>query len=77
MDNARLLQQAQLVAQREQQVNIISTQLQQAASLDAILQNTVRELGKALGVSRSFIQIGLPESDNHAVETIPEPEPEV
>jgi GAF domain-containing protein/HAMP domain-containing protein len=76
MDNARLLQQAQLLAQREQQVNIISTQLQKAASLDAILQGTVRELGRALGASRSFIQIGLPISDDSEDDAVKEPEPE-
>jgi len=76
MDNARLLQQAQRIAQREQQVNIISTQLQRAASLDAILQSTVRELGRALGASRSFIQIGLPESNDPGDNAMQEPEPE-
>jgi hypothetical protein len=27
--------------------------------MDTILQNTVREMGKAMGSSRAFIQIGL------------------
>jgi hypothetical protein len=31
--------------------------------MEAVLQNTVRELGKALGASRTFIQLGVFEED--------------
>lgn len=59
LENARLLQDAQNIAQREQQINVLSTQIRNSINLDTILQNTVRELGKAFGTSRAFIQIGV------------------
>jgi nitrate/nitrite-specific signal transduction histidine kinase len=58
LESARLLQQAQRLAAREQQINYIATQMRSAVNIEAILQNTVRELGKALGTRRAVIQIG-------------------
>ncbi|MCS7011689.1 MAG: GAF domain-containing protein, partial [Anaerolineales bacterium] len=58
LENARLLQDAQRLANREQQINLIASQLQRANEIDALLQSAVRELGKVLDVPRSFIQIG-------------------
>jgi GAF domain-containing protein/HAMP domain-containing protein len=59
LENARLVQDAQRLAKREQQINTISAQIQQSTDLEIVLQNTVRELGNALGVPKTFIQIGL------------------
>ncbi|HNT22969.1 MAG TPA: GAF domain-containing protein [Anaerolineales bacterium] len=59
LESARLLEEAQRRAAREQAVNVISTQVRGSVNLDAVLQNTVRELGKALGASRTFIRFGL------------------
>jgi hypothetical protein len=58
LESTRLLQEAQRLAWREQQVNTIATQVRNSINLDTILQNTVRELGKSLGSARAFIQIG-------------------
>jgi GAF domain-containing protein/HAMP domain-containing protein len=58
LESARLLQEAQRLAAREAQINWIASQVRGAASLETILQNTVRELGKALGASRTYIHIG-------------------
>ncbi len=58
LESTRLLQEAQRLAWREQQVNTIATQVRNSINLDTILQNTVRELGKSLGAARAFIQIG-------------------
>jgi GAF domain-containing protein/HAMP domain-containing protein len=58
LESTRLLQEAQRLAWREQQVNTIATQVRNSINLDTILQNTVRELGKSLGATRAFIQIG-------------------
>ncbi len=67
LESTRLLQEAQRLAWREQQVNTIATQVRNSINLDTILQNTVRELGKSLGSARAFIQIGgklpTPETD--------------
>jgi GAF domain-containing protein len=59
LENARLLQDAQRLASREQQISTISALIQQSTDLDTVLQNTVRELGRALGTPNTFIQIGL------------------
>ena len=65
LENARLMQEAQSLVSREQRINLISSQVRSSISLDTILQNTVRELGRALGASRTFIQLGI-EPDNPA-----------
>jgi GAF domain-containing protein len=59
LENARLLAEAQTHASREQAVNVITSQVRSTMNLDAILQNTVRELGKLLGNSRTYIQLGV------------------
>lgn len=59
MENARLLQEAQQLAKREQKINWISTQIRSSPTTDSILRNTVRELGNALRSSRTFIQLGV------------------
>ena len=59
LENARLLEEAQSRALREQTVNVIATQVRTSAGIQSILQNAVRELGKALGASRTFIQFGV------------------
>ena len=58
LESTRLLQEAQRLAWREQQVNTIAAQVRNSINLETILQNTVRELGKSLGATRTFIQIG-------------------
>ena len=67
LESTRLLQEAQRLAWREQQVNTIATQVRNSINLETILQNTIRELGKSLGATRVFIQVGgnlpLPETD--------------
>ncbi|KAF0108768.1 MAG: hypothetical protein FD146_654 [Anaerolineaceae bacterium] len=59
LENARLIQDAQRLAAREKQVNIITAQVQRSTNMETVLQNAIRELGNTLGVPRSFIQIGL------------------
>ncbi len=58
LENARLLQDAQNLARREQQINLLSNKIRNSVNLDTILQNTVRELGKAFGPTRTFIYLG-------------------
>lgn len=59
LENARLVQDAQRLATRERQINLISAQAQQSTDMETVLQNTIRELGNTLGVPKTFIQIGL------------------
>jgi GAF domain-containing protein len=63
LESARLLEETQARAMREQAVNEISTQVRRSAGMDSILQNTVRELGKVLGSSRTFIQLNIETQD--------------
>ena len=58
LESTRLLSEAQRLAAREQQINWIASQVRDSVNMENILQNTVRELGRALGASRTFIQIG-------------------
>ncbi len=64
LENARLVQDAQRLASRERQINVITAQVQQSTDLETILQNTIRELGNTLDVPKTFIQIGLSASTN-------------
>ncbi|MEJ2304555.1 MAG: GAF domain-containing protein [Anaerolineales bacterium] len=59
LENARLFAEARGVVQREQKINAITNQIRNSIDLETVLQNTVRELGKALGSTKAFIQIGL------------------
>jgi GAF domain-containing protein len=59
LENARLLEDIRSRARQEQRVNVISTNIRSAPTTDSILRNTIRELGNALGASRTFIQLGL------------------
>jgi GAF domain-containing protein/HAMP domain-containing protein len=63
LENARLLQEAQKIAKREQQINVITTQIRSSPTTESILRNTVREIGNALGTSRTFIQLGIQTGD--------------
>lgn len=58
LESARLLQEAQRLALREQQINSISSQVRKSTNIETILQTTIRELGKNLGAARSYIQLG-------------------
>lgn len=62
LENARLLEDVQRRALREQQINVINNKVSSSVHIETILQNTVRELGKALGASRTYIKIGSPRS---------------
>ncbi|MBN2548969.1 MAG: GAF domain-containing protein [Anaerolineales bacterium] len=50
LESARLLQEAQRLAQREQLVGQISTQVRSSLDLDAVLQAAVREIGRSLSL---------------------------
>jgi len=57
VENARLYEQATLVAEREHVVNKIAQEVQEADSVDAILQAALSELSALLGASRGVVQI--------------------
>lgn len=63
LESARLYQEAQLRAATERQTANIVNQIRSSTVMDGILQNTIRELGRALGATRTFINVDIPETD--------------
>jgi hypothetical protein len=55
--NAELYEYAQQSAEREAVVNVINQRIQQAASLDVVLQTAAEEIGRALGARETTIQL--------------------
>jgi GAF domain-containing protein len=64
LENARLFEQAQTTAQREQLVSQISGKLTGTTDIDQILQTAIRELGLALGASQTMIRLATGEKDS-------------
>ena len=59
IENARLLQETERLARRNQLVSEVSGKLRGALDLEDVLQTTVRELGQALGASEAVIRLGV------------------
>jgi GAF domain-containing protein len=55
--SARLYQEAQSRARREQLIREITSRMRGTVDLETILNTAVEELGKALGVSRAFVRL--------------------
>jgi len=58
IENARLFEATQAQARRERLIREITGKVQGSIDLDAILQTTVQELGKALGTSHAVVRLG-------------------
>lgn len=58
LDNRRLLDETQRIAQREAMINDIGADLQAATGVDAILQRTARHLQEALNAQEVTIRLG-------------------
>jgi GAF domain-containing protein/HAMP domain-containing protein len=61
LQNARSFAQAQQQAEREAMLNTINQKIQSATSVEAVLQIAARELGHALGASRTIAQLSMKE----------------
>jgi nitrate/nitrite-specific signal transduction histidine kinase len=59
LENARLFEQTQRLAQRERIAGDLSSKVWSSPSVDTILQTAVEELGKALNVSQGTIRLNL------------------
>lgn len=57
LESARLLKEAERLANREQQINWITSQVISSVNMDTILKSTVKELGQTLGTTRTYIHI--------------------
>jgi nitrate/nitrite-specific signal transduction histidine kinase len=63
LDNARLFSEASRASRHERTLSAITDEIQRATSVDEVLQAATRELGKALGVPHTRIQLQLPKPD--------------
>lgn len=63
LENARLVEESQAVAVHEKLTNQLTAKIWASADLDAILQTTVRELGKSLEASEVTIELSM-DDDN-------------
>jgi GAF domain-containing protein len=61
LDSARLLQETQRQAAREQQINDIAVELTNAVDIETMLRSAARELGRLPGVLEASVHINLPE----------------
>ncbi len=57
LENARLVEESQAVAQREHQLAEITSKIWTATSIDGILQTALRELGQALELNEGTIEL--------------------
>jgi GAF domain-containing protein len=68
LENARLFEETSRRAEQEETIARVTTQIGASTDFDRILQTTIQELGRALGASRSFIQLGTPsENENENI----------
>jgi GAF domain-containing protein len=58
IENARLFEETQHLAQRERTISQITSRLRSALNLETILQTAVQELGQALGASEAIVSLG-------------------
>lgn len=81
LESARLYQDTQRRAAREQAIRQVTERMRRAVDVEAILQNTVVELAKAMGAPRAYVRLGGlemldTESQQAAQEYAPDGEPE-
>ncbi len=58
LENARLLEETERLAQRERTINEINARVRQTIDLDTILQTAVKELGQTLKAARVVARVG-------------------
>ncbi len=64
LENARLFEQAQTTAQREQVVNRITSQLQATSDLQSLLTLAAEQFQEALGATQTRVRLGVPTLDS-------------
>ncbi|RPI97988.1 MAG: GAF domain-containing protein [Chloroflexi bacterium] len=64
LENARLFEQAQTTAQREQLVSQITSQLQTATDLQSLLTLAAARFQDALGATQTNVRLGGPPADD-------------
>jgi GAF domain-containing protein len=61
LENARLLEELQIRADREHMISDISTKVRSSSDIDTILRTAVAELGRNLGISEVMVQLRNPD----------------
>lgn len=69
LENARLFENATRRAEQEETIAQVTSRIGSSTDFNQILQTTIQELGQALGVSRSFIQLSAPSDKDDNDET--------
>ena len=64
LDNARLLEEIQLQAERDRMVTDITGKIRSSSDIDEILRTAAGELGKNLGISEVVVQLHNPNNQN-------------
>ena len=59
LENARLVSESRQIAQRERTMSEINSRIWSSSTIDSILQNVVKELGRRLGASNATIELKL------------------
>lgn len=60
VENARLIEETERLAERERTINQINARVRQTVNIDTILQTAVNELGRSLKAARVFARVGAP-----------------
>ncbi|MDO9301999.1 MAG: GAF domain-containing protein, partial [Anaerolineales bacterium] len=68
LENARLFEETSRRAEQEETIARVTTQIGASTDFNRILQTTIQELGRVLGASRSFIQLGTPPENENIAE---------
>jgi GAF domain-containing protein len=76
LENTRLYETTQRVAQREQRVNAIAAQYQDVTTVDELLRITISELGALLGAEKASIRLGTLEAAGISPDRLPRLKPE-
>ena len=73
IENARLIEQTERRAQREQTISAITSQLYSATDVKKLLQITAEELRRATGSARAVVKLGRAglQSDGSAIQPVP------
>jgi GAF domain-containing protein len=66
LENARLFEQARMAAEREQQINRVTAQLQGLTSIEDVLTTAINSLGEVLGASEGVVRLVPVEADEPA-----------
>ncbi|MGQ9598552.1 MAG: GAF domain-containing protein [Anaerolineae bacterium] len=59
LESARLFQDTRRLAARERTIRQITEQMRRAVDIEVILQNTLTELARTLGASRTYVRLGM------------------